>query len=78
MLLAHANGMAHGAVCGSRCVLGGVRARGKLMLLLLEQVMVPVVLLPLCVHDRHRWRTEMAGSGSLSRKAKVKENRRKL
>ena len=48
------------------------------MLLLLEQVMVPVVLLPLCVHDRHRWRTEMAGSGSLSRKAKVKENRRKL
>ena len=31
------------------------------MLLLLEQV--PVILLPLCVHDRERWRTKMAGSG---------------
>ena len=69
MLLAHANGMAHGAVCGSRCVLGGVRARGKLMLLLLEQVMVPVVLLPLCAHDRHRWRTKMAGSGQFEQES---------
>ena len=61
MLLVHANG---GAICGCRRVLGGVRARGKLMLLLLEQVVVPIILLPLGVHDGYRWRTKMmAGSG---------------
>ena len=64
MLLVHADGMAHGAVCGCRRVLGGVRARSELVLMLLEQVVVPVILLPLGVHDDHRWRTKMmAGSG---------------
>ena len=69
MLLVHADGMAHRAVCGSRCVVGGVRARGKLMLLLLEQVMVPIVLLPLGIHDRRRWRTKMAGSGQFEQES---------
>ena len=35
----------------------GVSARSELvLLLLLEQVVVPIVLLPLCVHVDHRWR----------------------
>ena len=71
MLLVHADRVAHGAVCGNWCVLGGIRARGKLMLLLLEKVVVPVILLPLCVHDRLRRESKMiARSGSLSKKAK--------
>ena len=41
-------------ICGCRSVLGDVSTRGELMLLLLEQVVVPVVLLPLCVHGEHR------------------------
>ena len=57
--------MAHGAVSGSWSVLRGVSARSELvLLLLLEQVVVPIVLLPLCVHVDHRCRAMMmAGSG---------------
>ena len=54
MLLVHADGVAHGAVCGCRRVVGSVRARSELVLLLLQQVVIPVVLLPLGVHDGHR------------------------
>ena len=62
MLLVDADGVAHGAVCGCRCVVGSVRARSEL--LLLQQVVIPIVLLPLGVHDEHRCRTRMiAGSG---------------
>ena len=64
MLLVCANRVAHRAVSGSWSVLRGFSARGELVLLLLEQVVVPTVLLPLCVHVDHRWRAMMmAGSG---------------
>ena len=57
MLLVCANRVAHRAVSGSWSVLRGFSARGELvLLLLLEQVVVPIVLLPLCVHVDHRWR----------------------
>ena len=64
MLLVRADRMAHRSISGSRSILGSFSARCELLLLLVEQVVVPVVLLPLGVHDKSRWRTKtMAGSG---------------
>ena len=68
MLLVHADGVAHGAICGCRCVMGSVRARSEL--LLVQQVMIPIILLPLGIHDEHRWRTKMiAGSGQFEQES---------
>ena len=68
MLLVHADGVAHGSVCGGRCVLGSVGARSKL--LLVHQIMIPVILLPLGVHDEHRWATRMiAESGQFEQES---------
>ena len=62
--------MAHGAISGSRSVVGGVSARSELVVLLLEQVVVPVKLLPLCVHVEHRCRAMMmAGSGQFEQES---------
>ena len=64
--------MAHGAVSGSRSIMGGVSARGELvlLLLLLEWVVVPIVLLPLCVRVKHGWRAMMmAGSGQFEQES---------
>ena len=68
MLLVRADGVAHGAVCGCRCVMGSVRDRSEL--LLVQQVMIPIILLPLGIHDEHRWRTKMiAGSGQFEQES---------
>ena len=68
MLLVHADGVAHGAICGCRCVMGSVRARSEL--LLVQQVMIPIILLPLGIHDEHRRRTKMiAGSGQFEQES---------
>ena len=71
MLLVRADRMAHRSISGSRRILGSFSARCELLLLLLvEQVVVPVVLLPLGVHDKSRWRTKtMAGSGQFEQES---------
>ena len=62
MLLVHANRVAHGAIGGGRCVMGGVCFRSEL--LLMQQVMIPIILLPLGIHAEHRWRTKMIAGSS--------------
>ena len=70
MLLVRADRMAHRSISGSRSILGSFSARCELLLLLVEQVVVPVVLLPLGVHDKSRWRTKtMAGSGQFEQES---------
>ena len=50
--LLSANGVGHRAVCACRSVLvAGLALVCRLLLLLLQQIMLPVKLLPLRVHD---------------------------
>ena len=70
MLLVRADRMAHRSISGSRSILGSFSARCELLVVLVEQVVVPVVLLPLGVHDKSRWRTKtMAGSGQFEQES---------
>ena len=50
MGLLRADCVSEWAICAGRSVLVRLLARGLLLLLLLEKVVLPVELLPLCIH----------------------------